>query len=67
MKIGDLIEGHRGERGIILDIELIYPGHPRSPPRAALIYWMNEVPLYHVEGRYTHISAVKKVLSHASR
>ena len=67
MKIGDLIEGHRGERGIILEIELIYPGHPRSPPRAALISWLGAKPLYHVEGRSTHISAIKKVISRGKR
>lgn len=67
MKVGDLIEAHRGERGIILDIELLYPGNKYSPPRSALIHWLSDAPQWHVEGRYCHASGIRRVISRASR
>ena len=67
MRIGDLIETHKVERGIILDIELVFPNHPSSPPRAALISWLDEPPRWHRKGVYAHISGVKRVISYAGR
>mgnify|MGYP003637864627 CR=1 len=68
MKVGDLVECHRGERGLILDIEKLYPNHPGSSPiRNVLIHWLDDPPLWHVVGRPTHAGAVKRVISRASR
>ena len=67
MKVGDLIESHRGERGLILDIESMYPGNKYSPPRSALIHWLGNPPRWHVEGRYCHVSGIKRVISDAGR
>ena len=63
MKVGDLIEAHKGQRGVILEIELMYPGNKYSPPRAALIHWLDEAPHWHIEGRCCHVSGIKKVIS----
>jgi len=67
MKIGDLIECHKGTKGLILDTEDLYPGNPYSPLRGALILWIDEPPAWHVEGRYTDIFAIKKIKNHESR
>ena len=67
MKVGDLIEAHKGERGIILDIELMYPGNKCSPVRAVLVHWFDDCPHWHRKGLYAHASGIKRVISHASR
>ena len=67
MKVGDLIEAHKGERGIILDIELMYPGNKYSPIHSVLVHWFSETPHWHVKGRYAHYTGIKKVISHAGR
>lgn len=67
MQIGDLIECHGGERGVILDRKDLYPGNPHSPPYSLLIHWMGESPRFAVAGRYTHAGAILKVISRASR
>ncbi len=67
MKVGDLIEAHKGERGLILDVELVYPGNQYSPVRCVLVHWFTEPPHWHVEGRYSHASGIKKVISRANR
>ncbi len=63
MKVGDLIEAHKGEIGIILGIELIYPGNRHSPPRGAMIHWLGKAPRWHRRDVYAHISGIKKVIS----
>ena len=65
MKIGDMVEANKGERGIILDIELLYPGNPYSPPRSVKVHWFEPVPHWHSKGLYDHVSGIKKVLSEA--
>ena len=65
MKVGDLIESHRGERGLILGIELLYPNRKGSPPRTALIHYFGRAPHWHKKGIYSHVSGIKKVLSRA--
>ena len=66
MKVGDMIEAHKGERGIILDIELMYPGNRYSPPRAVKVHWFDSIPLFQRNGCYVHVSGIKRVIS-ASR
>ncbi len=65
MNPGDLVEAHKGERGIVLDIELMYPNNKHSPPRSALICWFGDTPRWHVKGKYTHVSGIRKVISRA--
>ncbi len=67
MKIGDLIEAHKGERGLILDIELIYPGNKYSPIRSVLVHWFDETPHWHRPGLYAPYIGIKKVISRANR
>ena len=67
MKVGDIVEAHRGERGIVLGIELLYPGNKYSPPRNVSVRWFDRVPRY-VSGReYCHVAGIKRVISSASR
>lgn len=66
MKVGDLIEAHKGERGIVLDTELVYPGNKYSPIRCVLVHWFTEPPHWHVKGRYSHASGIKRVISSAN-
>jgi hypothetical protein len=65
MKIGDLIEFEGGERGIVLSIEMLYPGHPQSPPRNLDVRWIGMPPRYAFGAHRRKVSAfsVKKVLS----
>ena len=64
MKVGDLIECHKGAKGLILDTEDLYPGHPHSPLRGALVLWIDEPPTWHREGLYVDIFAIKKIKNH---
>jgi len=63
VKVGDLVEANKGERGIILDIELMYRNNKNSPPRSVKVHWLNEVPRWHRKGLYAHVSGIKKVIS----
>jgi hypothetical protein len=46
MKAGDMIETESGHTGIIIGIEMLYPGHPHSPPRNVEVLWNDEQPQY---------------------
>ena len=46
MKVGDMIEVNTGHAGLIVDIELMYPGNPHSPPRNFVVMWSNGAPRY---------------------
>ena len=48
MKIGDMIETTGGHTGLILDKEMLYPGHPCSPVRNYIVMWNDETPRYAV-------------------
>ena len=48
MNIGDIIESNTGHVGLILDKEMLYPGHPTSPVRNYIVMWNNEAPRYAV-------------------
>ena len=47
MNIGDMIESNTGHTGVILDKEMLYPGHPTSPVRDYIVMWNDEAPRYH--------------------
>ncbi len=69
MKIGDMIETNSGHEGLILDMEMLYPGHPCSPVRNYIVMWNDEAPRYAVlvsgDKKITKLSAfsVKRKLS----
>ena len=67
MKVGDLVEAQKGERGIVLDIEPVYPGNRYSPPRSVKVYWFDSAPRWHRKGLYDHVSGIKRVVSSANR
>ncbi len=48
MKPGDMIETNTGHAGLIVDLEMLYPGHPCSPVRNYIVSWIDEAPRYHV-------------------
>ena len=48
MNIGDIIESNTGQVGLILDKEMLYPGHPTSPVRNYIVMWNDEAPRYAV-------------------
>ena len=63
MKVGDLIEANLGELGVVLDIELMYPSNPYSPPRSVKIHWLGPTPQWHRKGLYAHVSGIKRVVN----
>jgi len=46
MNIGDMIETDTGQIGLILDREMLYPGHSCSPVRNYIVMWNDEAPRY---------------------
>lgn len=46
MNIGDMIEADTGHIGLVLDREMLYPGHPYSPVRNYIVVWNDEAPRY---------------------
>jgi len=48
MNIGDMIEANTGQTGLILDKEMLYPGHPCSPVRNYIVMWNEGAPRYAV-------------------
>lgn len=48
MKLGDMIETNTGHVGLIVDMEMLYPGHPCSPVRNYIVSWLDDAPRYHV-------------------
>lgn len=58
MEIGDMIETNTGHTGLILDKEMLYPGHPCSPVRNYIVMWNSEIPRYAVLRGDKGISAV---------
>ena len=72
MNIGDMIETNTGHTGLILDKEMLYPGHPCSPVRNYIVMWNDDAPRHAVlisrDKKITKLSSfsVKKRIS-ASR
>ena len=48
MNIGDMIESNTGHTGLILDKEMLYPGHPCSPVRNYIVMWNDGAPRHAV-------------------
>lgn len=46
MNVGDMIESDTGHIGLILDREMLYPGHPYSPVRNYIVMWNDKAPRY---------------------
>ena len=72
MKVGDLIEvGAPGDKaqGIIIGVEMLYPGHPQSPVRNVEVNWLTRTPrcAFGAGRRTVNIFSVKRTLSHAHR
>ncbi len=59
MNIGDMIEANTGHIGLILDREMLYPGHPCSPVRNYIVMWNGEAPRYAM--LYCSVSGDKKI------
>ena len=48
MNVGDMIEVNTGHTGLILGMEMLYPGHPCSPVRNYIVMWNDGAPRYAV-------------------
>lgn len=47
MKMGDFIECDgpcATYRGLVIDVEMMYPSHPQSPPRNLIVQWVEDAP-----------------------
>ncbi len=71
MKAGDLIMLRDYCYALILEVELLHPGHPQSPPRNLRVLWLDEEkkPNWAFGPNRSTIDAfsVVKVVSRASR
>ena len=68
MRVGDLVETNSGFRGIITEVEMMYPRHPQSPVGNVAVEWIGDAPTWHRHrGQLFPVFSVKKVLSHANR
>ena len=66
MRIGDLVESNNGCRGIITEVEMMYPRHPQSPVGRVAVEWVGAVPSWWHRGLLFSAFSVK-VISHANR
>ena len=67
MQVGDLVQAHSGFRGIITEVEMMYPNHPESPVGRVAVEWIGESPTWHhTRGQLFDAFSVK-VISHANR
>jgi len=57
-KIGDIIEVNTGHMGLILDMEMFYPGRPCSPVRNYIVMWNAEIPRHAFSFRLGNITKV---------
>jgi hypothetical protein len=48
VKVGNMVETNTGHTGLVLDMEMLYPGHPCSPVRNYIIMWNDTAPRYAV-------------------
>ena len=63
MKVGDIVECHRGELALILSVEKLYPRHSESPARGFQVQWLDIVPDWHRPGINVPAQAIKRVVS----
>jgi hypothetical protein len=71
VKVGDMIEVNTGHTGLVLDREMLYPGHPCSPVRNYIVMWNDGAPRYAVligEKNISKVSAftVKRKISEST-
>ena len=66
MKVGDIIEMHKGAKAMILSVEKLYPRHPESPARAFEVHWIDEPPNWSRPGLNVPAGAVYRVIARAS-
>lgn len=63
MKVGDLIEHNMGHLGIVTDVKMMYPFHPKSPVETVKIAWIDSEPDWsHPDLRFS-VFAIKRVVS----
>ncbi len=61
MKRGDLIETNKGQRGIIIQTEMMYPKHPNSPIGRVEVEWLGTPPHWWRRGMMFGIASIKMV------
>ena len=67
MKVGDIVEARHGEHGIVIEVEMMYPTHPESPPARIKVEWFNDQPRWWYRGLMFSTFAINRVVSRASR
>ena len=65
MKVGDLIEARHGEVGVVIEAEMMYPGHPDSPTSRVKVAWQGGPPRWCRADLMFSTMAIKRVLSRA--
>jgi hypothetical protein len=66
VRIGDLVESNNGCRGIITEVEMMYPRHPQSPVGRVAVDWIGAAPRWYRKGLMFSPFSVK-VISRANR
>lgn len=66
MKVGDLIEARRGEIGVVIGTEMMYPGHPDSPVSRVKVKWQGDPPRWCHNDLLFSTMAINRVLSRAN-
>ena len=61
LKVGDLVESHKGLKGLVLDTEKLYPTHPQSPLRGVFVHWLEDTPSWARDGLVVSVFSVKRV------
>ena len=61
MKVGDLVESHKGSRGIVIESELMYPNHRDSPVGRVRVHWQTEPPEWTHPGLFFSVLSLRKI------
>ena len=67
MKVGDLVKSNSGFRGIITEVEMMYPNHPESPVGRVAVEWIGKSPTWHHTRGQLFSAFSVEVISHANR
>ena len=59
-RVGDLVETHKGVRGVITATEMMY-AHPQSPVGSIAVEWDGDAPKWWRRGLFFEVFAVKVV------
>ena len=65
MSIGDIVEANNGSHGVIVAVEMMYPGHPQSPVGRVKVEWLSDAPHWWRRGLMFGTSALNRVVSRA--